>query len=517
MSKGFCLIIMSAAFLSASLYASEPVIYGADGRIEVYQAGPVIQKLARSTAARISIESLRISNPEKQLLTLDQVNLKALLEIQLKPSATPVSADKINPLRGKFYKEVGPDFMEFSDFLDANKDNKEEVLACSEERFLNQPTASTCSGFLIAPDLLVTAGHCMSDATDCAQYVWVFDYQMDEVKQTAGIDVPLNNVYLCRQVVRSDLIGPLFSDYAIIKLDRLAYDRRPLEVRRSGKIKDNADIFVIGAPYGLPTKVTLGANVRDNSWLNRFSANVDTYSGNSGSAVFDAKTGVVEGILVEGDTDFVVDVKRKCIQSNYCADNSCRGEKITRINSIPEIAYQKSFFRAAQLGDVEALQAIVDLGVWIDIYGNDKQSALLQAVSYEQTESVEFLVDHKADVNLRDIEGNTALHLLGKKLSHKNAKILISLMKARAQANAKNIYGDAAVHVAANALNFNGLKFMFIFEAFDKNITDAKGETVLFAFARMGDKKSYQELVKLGVKADIKNKSGKVAADYFEN
>ena len=41
---------------------------------------------------------------------------------------------------------------------------------CSSERFSNQITAPTCSGFLIAPDFLVTAGHCVNRSADCKNY-----------------------------------------------------------------------------------------------------------------------------------------------------------------------------------------------------------------------------------------------------------------------------------------------------------------------------------------------------------
>src|SRR5207244_3735651 len=38
---------------------------------------------------------------------------------------------------------------------------------CITERFSTQRTAAECTGFLIAPDVSVTAGHCMQDESDC--------------------------------------------------------------------------------------------------------------------------------------------------------------------------------------------------------------------------------------------------------------------------------------------------------------------------------------------------------------
>ncbi|PTM00916.1 MAG: hypothetical protein DA407_16075, partial [Bacteroidetes bacterium] len=43
-------------------------------------------------------------------------------------------------------------------------------------KFLDQPTVGSCTGFLIAPDIMVTAGHCINSMEDANEYVWVFDY-----------------------------------------------------------------------------------------------------------------------------------------------------------------------------------------------------------------------------------------------------------------------------------------------------------------------------------------------------
>ena len=61
-----------------------------------------------------------------------------------------------------------------------------------------------------------------------------------------------------------------------------------------------------------------------------FTANLDTYGGNSGSPVFNSETHEVEGILVRGDTDFVP--LGKCMVSAVCPTNGCIGEDCTRVS-----------------------------------------------------------------------------------------------------------------------------------------------------------------------------------------
>jgi Peptidase S46 len=68
--------------------------------------------------------------------------------------------------------------------------------------------------------------------------------------------------------------------------------------------------------------------VRSNRRRAFFVANLDTYGGNSGSPVVDQHTHVVEGILVNGEDDFVQ--YDGCNVSVVCPDAGCQGEAVTR-------------------------------------------------------------------------------------------------------------------------------------------------------------------------------------------
>jgi hypothetical protein len=213
---------------------------------------------------------------------------------------------------------------------------KEAMNVCDNEPFADQPSPGRCSGFLVGPDKLVTAGHCITNDADCKEYVWLFDYRTDE-NGKAPDTVPEKNFYHCKRIISRAQSIFTKNDYAYIELDRVVEGREPLQVRKSGKIANNTELVVIGHPSGLPTKIAGGAVVRKNSNSYYFVTNTDTYGGNSGSAVFDAKTGQVEGILVRGDTDFV-DGPGGCMVSNRCANTGCRGEDVTRITVIRGLA-----------------------------------------------------------------------------------------------------------------------------------------------------------------------------------
>jgi len=206
---------------------------------------------------------------------------------------------------------------------------------CPGERFSEQITPAVCSGFLVRQDVLVTAGHCITDMDDCSSNKWVFGFKRGVTQLSE------DNIYSCKSIIKRELEqtwgGEYGPDYAVIQLDRAVVGRTPLKFRSSGKIGSSTSIVVIGHPSGLPVKVADGAKVRSNKEDAYFVANLDTFGGNSGSAVFNASTGEVEGILVRGDTDYVK--SGSCYKVNVCASDGCDGESVTRmtvVKGIPE-------------------------------------------------------------------------------------------------------------------------------------------------------------------------------------
>ncbi len=197
---------------------------------------------------------------------------------------------------------------------------------CADEPFGNQPNPAFCSGFLVSPDVVATAGHCITNPAECADSAYVFGFVMLEPNMPALV-IDESEVYFCQEII---LRQQSAADWGLIRLDRPVVGHTPLPVRRSGKIGDSQDVAVIGHPVGLPRKYAGGARVRDNTPSEYFQANLDTYGGNSGSTVLNTDTWEVEGILVRGQADFVE--QGGCIRSHVCTDDpGCPGwEDVTR-------------------------------------------------------------------------------------------------------------------------------------------------------------------------------------------
>ncbi|MES2963755.1 MAG: serine protease [Bdellovibrionota bacterium] len=255
------------------------VIYGDDNRHELYQEkDPVMKALADSTVVLLETAS-------------------------------------VGPEVNGFREVKGTSF-------------KSQYSLCADEPFGAQIASGFCSGFLVSPNTIATAGHCIRDAQTCSTTLFAFGYWY-KAPNGDPRRLAASEVYKCKQILRREE-NSASADFAIIQLDRAVTGHTPLPLRKSGKVANGEPLVVMGYPSGLPLKIADGAQVRDTNPPKHFVANLDTYGGNSGSAVFNTATKVVEGILVRGEQDFVLDPKG-CARSNKCGPNTCRGEDVTKI------------------------------------------------------------------------------------------------------------------------------------------------------------------------------------------
>jgi V8-like Glu-specific endopeptidase len=197
---------------------------------------------------------------------------------------------------------------------------------CAGEPFAEQPTGPFCTGFLIAPDLVATAGHCITEEWQCPFTAFVFGFAIGTLggeANTSGLET-----YRCSAVVESvaryafesDGTFQDAADYAVVRLDRPVPNRAPLVLRRDPRVAVGDRLVVIGHPFGLPLKVADGGEVRSIAGT-FFQANLDISGGNSGSPVLDGNSLEVAGILVRGPfDDMAFDQEQRCWRSARYTD-----------------------------------------------------------------------------------------------------------------------------------------------------------------------------------------------------
>lgn len=283
-------LLLTLLFVSgASLYAyGNKAVYGEDNRLNLFEVNdPNLVELASSTAVMVLNSGLKKRGDSYQLVdyqTLDQ-----------------------------------------------------RIPLCPEEPFAKEISVGECSGFLVAPDVLVTAGHCIKNKYDCKKAKWIFDYAITYPGEDLST-LPAENAYGCSKILDRELNGGTGMDFAIIRLARKVIGRSPLKVRTSGSIENKSPLVLISNPIGIPTKIAIDAIVHNNRDKLFFVADTDSFQGSSGSAVFNHDTGLVEGILVRGGEDYIRDEARRCIKYNRCSSvDECRGEDVLRITKLKDL------------------------------------------------------------------------------------------------------------------------------------------------------------------------------------
>ena len=204
---------------------------------------------------------------------------------------------------------------------------------CAGQRFPSDPTSAFCSGTLIDDNLVLTAGHCITSATDCTNTRFVFKFYRPSA--TTLETVTTADIFSCQAIVarQQAVVNGRNLDFAVVRLDRSAAPRfTPAPVRAGNAALGNGQsVTVIGSGSGVPFKIDSGGTVRDarSATLDYFVANTDTFGGNSGSGVYEMSGYTVAGILVRGETDYVAN--GSCNVVNTCTETGCRGEDITYV------------------------------------------------------------------------------------------------------------------------------------------------------------------------------------------
>lgn len=243
---------------------------------------------------------------------------------------------------------------------------------CNDVKFYNQSIGAFCSGSLIGEDMVMTAGHCVTSAEQCAETKIVFGFGIRQAGGNTPASVPAGEVYSCKSIVTQTLDESTLADYAVIRLDRKVTGHKPLAVE-SGAMNKSDKVFVIGHPSGLATKVAANGKVRDDSNPNFYVTNLDTYGGNSGSPVFSQSSFKIIGILVRGGTDYVLkdNSNPQCITNYVTGENSGRGEDVTKSSVVVKavkdaLAKEKTVTEAAAAKQPQPkkvnVQAVKDAG-----------------------------------------------------------------------------------------------------------------------------------------------------------
>jgi V8-like Glu-specific endopeptidase len=209
----------------------------------------------------------------------------------------------------------------------------ENLNFCSDSNFVQtQSLIANCSAFLVAPNLIGTAGHCVENNSkiNLKEFYAIFDYKVNSHDQSEFI-IKKAQVFELVSAKQYIFEVPGDKDIAVIELDREVKNRTPLKLSNT-RPPVGEELYILGFPYGLPMKYQDNGYVTNSTdprgGIDSFELDLDVFSVNSGSAIFSARTNEIVGVLVRGSgPNQETDPERKCdVWGGEISDREYSGE-----------------------------------------------------------------------------------------------------------------------------------------------------------------------------------------------
>lgn len=270
---------------------------------------------------------------------------------------------------------------------------------CPGEKFAEVHTLRGCSGFLIEQDILITAGHCRDYSKGCDQEAWLFNHF--ESPNYPSAQLKNENIVRCISVLDYRHDGE--ADFAVLKLERKIPNASVLKIDLNDESEANDPVAILGYPLGLPFVYTPGGRIIKKE-KNLILTDSDAFKNNSGSALFNLRTGFVEGILTNSlkgmssnqldgcqlslhhkQTEFKTIINRLVripyLQKNYSFKQKLNKFKIHNICKIPVKGILK--FRDYETNDWKTKSFTLKVGEQIEALETDRKNYFLHIRNFD--------------------------------------------------------------------------------------------------------------------------------------
>ncbi|GLS91668.1 hypothetical protein GCM10007916_27370 [Psychromonas marina] len=203
---------------------------------------------------------------------------------------------------------------------------------CEDTPFMKEVAIGSCSGVLIKPNLVATAGHCVD--RNILSKTWFFNYQYGEnlslkkgykVQKIIFKDFDLIKSYFSDKLKvinqQRQLIGVLplpadihdyssYRDIALLELSESVVGYIPFTINFSPFLAGRKAISV-GHPLGLSLKQNSVGTLKSMASPHYMTTNIEILQGNSGGPLFDYETGDLIAITVNQGLNSIFGLKKE--------------------------------------------------------------------------------------------------------------------------------------------------------------------------------------------------------------
>ena len=189
--------------------------------------------------------------------------------------------------------------------------------------------------------------------------------------------------------------------------------------------------------------------------------------------------------ITESSSQIIADIKEKI---SFMRLIGIYGFKVNGNVILPgrhenvNFTFESGLLNAAWIGNNEAAQFLLDLGVNVDCTNEQGSTALMLAIKCKYEPVVQTLISGGANVNIQDSYGWTALMLASQDGHFQIAELLLN---KQANVNIKETNGWTALMLASQNGHFQATELLLNNEA-DVNISNNKGFTVLMLASQNG-------------------------------
>lgn len=255
-----------------------------------------------------------------------RVDLKDIKDIKLKEISSAIAnqLDK-NQLKGWTFKKY---------WTVITKPLGEQGI-CEVEDFTEQPTIRPeCSAVLVSSKHLLMPGNCITEHYCWNDlFYWVFNYSLKDESEFPG-KIKKTNFYQCKQIVKRVYDPSSAISYALIELKEEVKGIKPIKLSANLNIQVEDELIAFGHERGLPLKIARGAKVYDQN-KTHFLVNSDITGETKGTAIINARTYELEGILIHGTSNY--DFKdERCKRLNHLEDHEAQ-ELALKVAPIKEL------------------------------------------------------------------------------------------------------------------------------------------------------------------------------------